>query len=79
MLRFDSPLHAEDWFQSDARHELPEEAAPLLADPDAWRTVTGLEFRFDAASGVKPARRYKQSCSGCSFSRTISWRIPLPP
>jgi antibiotic biosynthesis monooxygenase (ABM) superfamily enzyme len=59
-LRFDSLLHAEDWFQSDARHELLEEAAPLLLNPESRRTVTGLEFWFDAPSGVKPARRYKQ-------------------
>jgi antibiotic biosynthesis monooxygenase (ABM) superfamily enzyme len=59
-LRFDSLLHAEDWFQSDARHELLEEAAPLLVDPESRRTLTGLEFWFDAPSGAKPVRRYKQ-------------------
>lgn len=59
-LRFDSLLHAEDWFQSAARQELLEEVEPLLVGPESRHTVTGLEFWFDAASGAKPPRRYKQ-------------------
>lgn len=59
-IRFDSVLHADDWFQSSARQELLEEAAPLLENDEQVQTVTGLEFWFDAAAGAKQARRYKQ-------------------
>jgi antibiotic biosynthesis monooxygenase (ABM) superfamily enzyme len=59
-LRFDSVLHADDWFQSSARRELLAEVTPLLADGEQVQTVSGLEFWFDAAAGARQARRYKQ-------------------
>lgn len=59
-IRFDSLLHADDWFQSAARHALLDEVLPLLASDEEVKTVTGLEFWFHPGPGQKPARRYKQ-------------------
>jgi antibiotic biosynthesis monooxygenase (ABM) superfamily enzyme len=59
-IRFDSLLHADDWFQSAARHALVDEVLPLLDSDEEVKTVTGLEFWFQPAPGQKPARRYKQ-------------------
>lgn len=59
-IRFDSLLHAEDWFQSAARHALLDEVLPMLDSDEEVKTVTGLEFWFQPAPGQKPARRYKQ-------------------
>jgi antibiotic biosynthesis monooxygenase (ABM) superfamily enzyme len=70
-IRFDSVLHADDWFQSSARRELLDEAAPLLDNEEQVQTVTGLEFWFDAAAGAKQVRRYKQ------FLLTLAVIFPL--
>lgn len=70
-IRFDSVLHADDWFQSSARRELLAEAAPLLENDEQVQTVSGLEFWFDAAAGAKQARRYKQ------FLLTLAVIFPL--
>lgn len=59
-IRFDSLLHADDWFQSAARHALLDEVLPMLDSDEEVKTVTGLEFWFQPAPGQKPARRYKQ-------------------
>lgn len=59
-IRFDSLLHADDWFQSAARHALLDEVLPLLDSDEEVKTVTGLEFWFHPGPGQKPARRYKQ-------------------
>ncbi|MGJ7492464.1 antibiotic biosynthesis monooxygenase [Variovorax sp. ZT4R33] len=59
-IRFDSLLHADDWFQSAARHALLDEVLPLLDADEEVKTVTGLEFWFHPGPGQKPARRYKQ-------------------
>lgn len=70
-IRFDSLAHAEDWFRSQARRQLMEEAAPFLAGDEKVDTVTGLEFWFRPPPGQKPAKRYKQ------FLLTLSVIYPL--
>lgn len=70
-IRFDSLAHAEDWFRSQARLQLMEEAAPFLAGDEKVDTVTGLEFWFRPPPGQKPAKRYKQ------FLLTLSVIYPL--
>jgi antibiotic biosynthesis monooxygenase (ABM) superfamily enzyme len=70
-IRFDSLLHAEDWFKSAARHALLVEVLPMLAADEEVQTVTGLEFWFQPGPGQKPARRYKQ------FLLTLSVIFPL--
>lgn len=70
-IRFDSLAHAEDWFRSEARRQLVEEATPFLAGDEKVDTVTGLEFWFRPPPGQKPAKRYKQ------FLLTLSVIYPL--
>ena len=69
--RFDSLLHAEDWFGSVARQELVDEVLPLLESEEEIETQTGLEFWFHPAVGQKQARRYKQ------FLVTLAGIFPL--
>jgi uncharacterized protein len=70
-IRFDSLLHAEDWFQSAARGALLDEVRPLLESGENVQTVTGLEFWFHPGPGQKAAKRYKQ------FLLTLSVIFPL--
>lgn len=75
-IRFDSVLHADDWFQSTARRELLEEVTPLLADGEQVSTVTGLEFWFEAAAGARQARRYKQVLLTLSVIFPLTMVVP---
>ena len=70
-IHFDSIEHAQDWFMSDARHQLIEEVMPLLAAEETVETRSGLEFWFHPHSGQPPAKRYKQ------FLVTLSVIYPL--
>lgn len=70
-IRFDSLLHAEDWFQSAARGALLDEVRPLLESGENVQTVTGLEFWFHPGPGQKAVKRYKQ------FLLTLSVIFPL--
>ncbi len=71
IIRFDSLAHAQDWFGSDARRQLVDEAATFLDEDESVETRTGLEFWFHPPPGQKPARRYKQ------FLLTLSVIYPL--
>lgn len=77
-IRFDSLLHAEDWFQSAARRALLEEASPLLASDEEVNTVTGLEFWFQPASTQKAAKRYKQFLLTLSVIYPLTLVVPVP-
>ncbi|MET3464963.1 MULTISPECIES: antibiotic biosynthesis monooxygenase [Variovorax] len=70
-IRFDSLAHAQDWFDSDARRRLIEEAQPLLEMEEKVETRSGLEFWFHPPAGQPPAKRYKQ------FLLTLSVIYPL--
>ena len=70
-IRFDSLAHAQDWFGSDARRQLIDEAAEFLDADERVETRTGLEFWFRPPAGQKPAKRYKQ------FLLTLSVIYPL--
>jgi len=70
-IRFDSLAHAQDWFDSDARRQLVEEAQPLLELEEKVETRSGLEFWFHPPAGQPPAKRYKQ------FLLTLSVIYPL--
>jgi len=70
-IRFDSLLHAEDWFGSVARQELMVQVLPLLEGEEEIETRTGLEFWFHPVPGQKQARRYKQ------FLVTLAVIFPL--
>lgn len=70
-VRFDSLLHAEDWFNSNSRQALMRQVLPLLESEEEIETRTGLEFWFHPAPGQKQARRYKQ------FIITLAVIFPL--
>ncbi len=69
-IRFDSLAHAQDWFDSNARHELLLQAQPWLETHEKLKTVSGLEFWFKSPED-KPVPRYKQ------FILTLSAIYPL--
>ena len=77
-IRFDSVLHAEDWFQSAARRALLEEVGPLLASDEEVKTVTGLEFWFHTEAGQKAAKRYKQFLLTLAVIFPLTLLVPLP-
>jgi len=77
-IRFDSLLHAEDWFQSAARRALLEEVGPLLASDEEVQTVTGLEFWFHTDASQKAARRYKQFLLTLAVIFPLTLLVPVP-
>lgn len=77
-IRFDSLLHAEDWFQSAARQALLGEVLPFLASDEERQTVTGLEFWFHPGPGQKPAKRYKQFLLTLAVIYPLTLAVPIP-
>jgi len=61
VLRFDTLLHAQDWFHSAARRALMAEVQPLLTNVENVDMTTGLEFWFRQPATQKQPSRFKQS------------------
>ena len=62
IIRFDTLEHLYNWTQSDTRHVLVEEIAPLLAEGDKT------EIRTEAHSGLRHQRpMYASPNAGNSF------------
>jgi len=70
-LRFESLAHAQNWFGSDVRRALMEEAKELLVREETVSTLSGLELWFDTAPGHRPPPRWKM------FLVTVAAIYPL--
>jgi antibiotic biosynthesis monooxygenase (ABM) superfamily enzyme len=58
-LRFESLAHAQNWFGSDVRRALMDEAKALLVREETVSTLPGLELWFGTPPGRRPPPRWK--------------------
>jgi uncharacterized protein len=70
-LRFESLAHAQNWFGSDTRRALMEEARELLVQAETVSTLSGLELWFGTQPGHRPPLRWKM------FVVTVAAIYPL--
>lgn len=75
VLRFASTDQLQGWLDSDERHRLIEEVAPLLADGDRLEINPDREFWFTL--GNAPPPRWKQACLTFLVILPLSLLVPL--
>ncbi len=63
VLQFDTCQHLETWMQSESRRGWIERVKPLISEPEAIKTLTGLEpwFQLPGQSSHSPPKLYKQA------------------
>ena len=63
VLQFDTCQHLETWMQSESRKGWIERVKPLISEPEAIKTLTGLEpwFQLPSQPTHSPPKRYKQA------------------
>jgi antibiotic biosynthesis monooxygenase (ABM) superfamily enzyme len=63
VLQFDTCQHLETWMQSENRKGWVERVRPLISEPEAIKTLTGLEpwFQLPNQPSHSPPKLYKQA------------------